>query len=390
MPAQSLTAALKSEAHRLGFELCGACPAVEPPGLERFHAWLSAGYAGQMRYLADRADAYRHPRDVLDAVQSILMLAKAYRSVEPKPPGLGEGRVSRYAWGLDYHRWIRKQLRKLAQFHRRLAPQARVRGVVDTAPLLERDFAQLAGLGWIGKNTLLLNRGWGSWFFLAALLTTEPLEYDEPFRADHCGTCRACVDACPTGALVAPHCLDARKCISYLSIEFRGTVSRELRPAIGDWLFGCDVCQEVCPWNRRTPVSSELAFQPAAGMNPVKLAEVFVLDDEAFRQRYRETPLWRPGRGGIVRNAASVLGNRPDAPAVSSLIRGLEDAQPAVRAACAWALVRHDNSAASAALRQRLAAEPDPEVRREIELALETPSQERPANSATVECSMGR
>jgi len=375
MSAASLTAALKDEAHRLGFELCGACPPVEPPGLARFHAWLSAGRAGEMRYLVDRAGAYRHPRYVLDGVQGILMLAKAYRSVEPQQAGPGEGRVSRYAWGLDYHGWIRKQLRQLAQFHRRCAPQARVRGVVDTAPLLERDFAQLAGLGWIGKNTLLLNRAWGSWFFLAALLTTEPLEYDEPFQENHCGTCRACLDACPTGALVAPHCLDARKCISYLSIELRGPISRELRPAMGDWLFGCDVCQEVCPWNRRTPVSSEPAFQPAAGMNPVKLSELFLLDDEAFRLRFRETPLWRPGRGGLVRTAAIVLGNRPDPSAVSGLICGLGDAEPQVRAACAWALGRHDRPAARPALRQRLAAEPEAEVRREIELALETPTQ---------------
>lgn len=371
MSPHALTAALKDEAHRLGFELCGACPAVAPPRLARFQAWLAAGRAGEMRYLVDRAEAYRHPRRVLDGVRSILMLGKAYRSVEPEKAGSGEGRVSRYAWGLDYHSWVRKRLRQLAGLHRRCVPQAQVRGVVDTAPLLERDFAQLAGLGWIGKNTLLLNRAWGSWLFLAALLTTEPLEYDEPFRGNHCGTCRACLDACPTGALVAPHCLDARKCVSYLSIELGGPISRELRPAMGDWLFGCDACQEVCPWNRRAAVSGAEAFEPLPGMNPVKLSELLLLDDDGFRLRFRETPLWRPRRGGLVRNAAIVLGNRPHEPAVLGLTRGLGDAEPRVRAACAWALGRHEHPSVRPALRQRLATEPDAEVRREIELALE-------------------
>jgi len=172
------------------------------------------------------------------------MLGLTYRTEELASAPPGKGVISRYAWGADYHQVVRAKLHALADLHRDLCPRAEVRGVVDTAPLLERQYAQLAGLGWIGKNTLLLNREHGSWFFLAALLTTEVLCYDEPQGRDFCGTCRACLDACPTGALVGPHQLDARRCISYLTIELRGPVPRELREGVGDWLFGCDVCQE--------------------------------------------------------------------------------------------------------------------------------------------------
>jgi epoxyqueuosine reductase len=366
----ALTAALKEEAQRLGFTLVGATPAATPPRLGRFHEWLARGYAGQMHYMSARADAYRHPRHVLAEVRSILMLGTNYRTVEPAAAGLGQGRVSRYAWGADYHELIRRRLHRLADFHRRLVPQGRVRGVVDTAPLLEREFGQLAGLGWIGKNTLLVNRQLGSWFFLAALLTSEELEHDEPAGGDRCGACCACLDACPTGALVEPYWLDARKCLSYLTIELHGCGPPELRGPQGDRLFGCDACQEACPFNRRTPSTAEPAFQPRPGMNPVELAELFTLDEAAFRSRFHGTPLWRPKRRGILRNAAVALGNRPVPAALPALLRGLQDGEPVVRTACAWALGRYSNDQAKQALRERLAVEPDPAVRAEIESAL--------------------
>jgi len=341
MTPRDLTAALKEESLRLGFDLVGATAAVTPPDIDRFEQWLADGFAGQMHYLADRAEAYRHPRHVLDAVRSVLMLAVNYRTAEPVQPAAGQASISRYAWGSDYHHLIRGRLDRLADFHRRLVPEAGVRGIVDTAPLFERRFAQLAGLGWIGKNTLLLNRRFGSWLFLAALLTTEELQYNEPFDSDHCGSCRACLDACPTGALLEPYRLDARKCISYLTIELRDSIPLELREALGDRLFGCDACQEVCPWNRRTPGSTEESFQPEQGMNPVEAAELLLLDEAGFRQRFRHTSLWRYKRRGVLCNAAIALGNRPHQATRPALEQGLEDADPAVRDACAWALGRY-------------------------------------------------
>ncbi len=367
----SLTAALKAEAARLGFTLSGVCPAVTPGGVHRFHDWLAAGYAGEMHYLPDRATAYEHPRHVLDGVNSIVMLGMDYVTAQPQEPQAMQGRISRYAWGGDYHELIRDRLNELADFLRNLRPSAQVRGVVDTAPLLEREFAQVAGLGWIGKNGLLLNKQRGSWFFLAALLTDVMLQPDEPHQADHCGTCTACLDACPTDAFVAPYVLDARKCISYLTIELRKPVPEELRSGVGDWLFGCDVCQDVCPWNRHAQPSPELVFEPKNGANPVDLAELFEMDDAEFRRRFRDTPLWRAKRRGLLRNAAIVLGNRPSHVAIAALARGLNDTEPLVRGASAWALGKQNSATASDILQARLALETDSTVLLEIQNALQ-------------------
>ncbi|NQU21627.1 MAG: tRNA epoxyqueuosine(34) reductase QueG [Candidatus Nealsonbacteria bacterium] len=309
MSPDGLTTALKEEATRLGFDLAGATAAAAPPGIDRFRQWLADGYAADMQYMADRAEAYEHPRHVLDGAKSILMLAMNYRTVEPAPTAAGQGKVARYAWGVDYHDLIRRQLRRLADFHRRLVPDARARGVVDTAPLLERQFAQLAGLGWIGKNTCLINDRFGSWLFLAALLTTEELRHDEPAERDRCGSCRACLDACPTGALAEPYRLDARRCASYLSVELRGPIPPKSCAALGDRLFGCDACQQACPANCDTPATAAEGFQPAPGMNPVALAELFAMDEEGFHQQFGRSPIRRCGREGLLRNATVVLDN---------------------------------------------------------------------------------
>lgn len=372
-----LTQRLKDTARQLGFSLSGACPAVTPRGMHRFFEWLEAGHAGEMEYLPDRRDAYSHPRHVLPGARSLLLLALDYRTAAPTPPEGGFGRVSRYAWGTDYHDLIHDRLHQLLRRLAELAPEARARGVVDTAPLLEREFAQLAGLGWIGKNTLLLNREHGSWFFLAAILTDAVLEYDEPHEADFCGTCRACLDACPTQAFVAPYVLDSRRCISYLTIELRSQIPVELRGAVGDWVLGCDICQEVCPWNHKAPASAEPALAPANGMNPLALAALFELDDEAFRSRFRHTPFWRPRRRGLLRNAAIALGNQRVTQGIVPLERGLADADPLVRGACAWALGCYRDTRARRALEERLALEVVVDVREEIEAALSSPGSSR-------------
>jgi epoxyqueuosine reductase len=332
-----LSAELKAEACRLGFELAGIVPAVTPDGIHDFLDWLERGYAGQMQYLERREEAYTHPRHILDGARSVVMLGINYNTQAPARRGdgrheeagstceraaeekestpAGRARIARYALGsADYHDVIREKLRKLAEFLRREAPGARARGIVDTAPLLERDFARLAGLGWFGKNTMLINKRLGSWFFLAALLVDIELEYDAPHAGSHCGSCTRCLDACPTNAFVEPYVLDARRCISYLTIEHRGPIAEELHAGVGDWLFGCDICQEVCPWNRRVPVSTDPAFQPQPDLQSVDAAQLVTLTDEEFRRRFGPTALARPGREGLVRNAAIVAANAGSTP----------------------------------------------------------------------------
>jgi epoxyqueuosine reductase len=295
------------------------------------------------------------------------MLALNYRTAEPQSPSPGEGRISRYAWGeSDYHDVIHSKMKRLVAWLSEHAPNARARGVIDTAPLLEREFAQLAGLGWIAKNTLLLNQTFGSWFFLAALLTDETLAYDDAFETDHCGTCRACLDACPTDAFPQPYVLDATKCISYLTIELREAIPNDLRSGVGDWLFGCDICQDVCPWNHRVPLATNEAFEPQPEQNPSLLVPLFFMTDEQFRMRFRKTPLWRSKRRGILRNAAIVLGNQRAEDATDALRHGLEDPEPLVRGASAWALGKIDNLDAGRILAERAASEQDQLVLNEI------------------------
>jgi epoxyqueuosine reductase len=368
----ALTAALRGQAGALGFELVGFCPAVAPGGINRFQEWLRRGYVGEMRYLDERAAAYAHPDTVLQGVRSLVVLGAAYRTQEPRAHRAGEARVSRYAWGDDYHDVVHDRLRRLAGFLKELLPAARVRGVVDTAPLMEREFARLAGLGWIGKNTLVLNRDWGSWFFLSVLLTDAELVYDAPHETEHCGTCRACLDACPTRAFVEPYVLDARRCISYLTIESQSSIPMALRPQVQDWVFGCDICQEVCPWNHRAPRTREPAFEPDSDRHPVDLVGLFDLDEAGFRRRFRHTALWRAKRRGFLRNAAIVLGNQRDAAAVPALVRGLSDEDPMVRGASAWALGQVGGLEAREHLQGRLAIEADAETAHEIRNALET------------------
>jgi epoxyqueuosine reductase len=395
---------LRRRAAELGFTLVGVCPAVAPPGAARLDEWLARGYAGDMHYLAERRDAYSHPKHVLDGVRSILMLGMPYQIEHPAVPAPntpGQGRIARYAWGnADYHEVIHGHLHNLADYFRELVPGGATRGVVDTAPLLEREFAQLAGLGWIGKNTLLLNRTAGSYFFLAALLTDQELEYDAPHAADHCGTCTACLTACPTQAFPQPYVLDASRCISYLTIEHKGKIQVELRPGLGDWLFGCDVCQDVCPWNAHAtkkvsgtdsgefllsrregpaegfpttlsgqtiesgivptaaslPTATSDSLPSVVGSSSIDLISLLELTEADFRQRFRHTPLWRPHRRGLLRNAAIVLGNQRHTHAVPALTRGLRDDEPLVRDACAWALGQIDSHDARAALSTHLGA----------------------------------
>jgi epoxyqueuosine reductase len=289
-----------------------------------------------MTYMHRYAEARRHPESILPEVKSVVMVGMQHEVSESVAAPL-RGRVARYARGADYHDVLRDRLKRLLAWVRQERPDCLGRGVVDTAPLLERDFARRAGLGWIAKNTMLINKRQGSYFFLGALLLDLELQPDEPHHASHCGTCTRCLDACPTQAFPGPGLLDARRCISYLTIELRDAVPVEQRPGIGDWVFGCDVCQEVCPWNRRE-TEGEPALAARADLMTLDLAELLALDEAGFRQRFAGTALLRAKRSGLLRNAALVLGNQGDPAALPALRRALVDPEPLIREAAEWAI----------------------------------------------------
>jgi epoxyqueuosine reductase len=298
-----LTEAVKGLALELGFDRVAIGPATAPEHGPQMRAWVEAGHAGGMAYLERRLEERLDPRRVLPGAASAVCVALNYFQGEARDPSWAG--VARYAWGRDYHDVMGPRLERLASFLAG-ACGARSRGYVDTGPVLERDLAARAGLGWIGKNTMLLHPEIGSWFFIGVLLTTADLHHGAALP-DRCGSCRACLDACPTGAFVAPYVLDARRCISYLTIEHRGDIDPALHEAIGRWRFGCDVCQDVCPWNRKAPVAGDGAFLPrAACPAPEALLE---MDDEALRRRFAGTALLRAKPAGLRRNAAIALAN---------------------------------------------------------------------------------
>jgi len=372
---------LRQESVRLGFSRMGIAPAGPPPRQELVRRWIDQGFAGVMREWFEHQEPLRaDPENLLPGVRSVIMLATNHATsadgvADVGGVGEGRGRVARYAWGDDYHDLLRSRVNMLGAWLEARMPGCHTRGVVDSAPLAEREFAWLAGLGWFGKNTMLIDPRAGSFFFLTALLTDLQLPVDAPVEVDHCGTCTACLDACPTGAFVEPRVLDARRCISALSIEDHGPIAADLRPGMQDWIFGCDICQEVCPWNRHAPGSAEPTFQPRDGLPTPSLAPILELDEEAFRRRFKGSPLRRAKRRGLLRSAAIALGNRPAAASFDALAATLADEEPVVRGAAAWALGRWRHAdvmaeRARAALVARLAVEADAEVQAEIERAL--------------------
>jgi epoxyqueuosine reductase len=376
-----LLAELRRESTRLGFSRLGIAPAGPPPRRELVRRWLDQGFAGVLRGWFERQEPLRaDPANLLPGARSVIMLATDHATAVGDNPddvgaGEGSGRVARYAWGDDYHDLLRSRVNRLGAWLEAHAPGCRTRGVVDSAPLAEREFAWLAGLGWFGKNTMLIDPRAGSFFFLTAILTDLELPVDEPLEVDHCGTCTACLDACPTGAFVESRVLDASRCISALTIEDHGPIAADLRPGMQDWIFGCDICQEVCPWNRHAPGSAEPTFQPRDGLPTPSLAAILDLDTEAFRQRFKGTPLRRAKRRGLLRSAAIALGNRPHVPSFDALAAALADEEPVVRGAAAWALGRWRHvdivaERARAVLVGRMEIEADAEVRTEIERAL--------------------
>lgn len=374
MTPAELATELKRQAWEQGFELAGIAPAGRPDTLAFFQHWVKSGYHGEMEYISLRQDAYAHPAGVLPDVRSLLMVGMNYdpgggavpagsaanSAVATKSPG----KIARYAQGtVDYHDLLRKRLKVLVRWLQETVPGSHARAVVDTAPLLERDFARTAGLGWFGKNTLLINRQRGSYFFLAGILTDLELPADLPHETSHCGSCTRCLDACPTGAFPEPYVLDARKCLAYLTIELRDQpIPSVLHESLGDWLFGCDVCQEVCPWNRKSPQSQEPLLRSPSD-RPRDATNFLLLSEAEFRQQYQGTPLYRTGRAALARNAVIVLGNTGDPQWVPLLLCCLEDAAPLVREAAVRSLRRIGGDKILQVLREKMAAEADSLVR---------------------------
>ena len=344
-PAQ-LAQSIKDWGRELGFQQVGIADVELDEHERRLHEWLAAGYQGEMDYMAAHGHKRSRPAELVEGTLRVISVRMDYlpgdtemtrRLADPE-----QAYVSRYALGRDYHKLVRKRLQQLAERIQAVVGPFGHRAFVDSAPVLEKALAQQAGLGWIGKNTLLLNRKAGSWFFLGELFVDLPLPVDEPVTRDHCGSCRACLDICPTGAFAGERLLDARRCISYLTIELKGAIPPELRPLIGNRVFGCDDCQLVCPWNRFARPTGESDFLPRHGLDNSQLAALFRWSEEEFLQRTEGSPLRRAGYQRWLRNLAVGLGNAPSTIAViEALELRRDDPSELVREHVAWALERH-------------------------------------------------
>ncbi len=369
---ETLSAKIKTAAQRLGFDLVGISPVQLPPHGESFARWLRDGLAGELGYMS-RAEALRRdPHELVPWAKSIVSVGMNYFTPHRRPDkdGDSEGWISRYAWGDDYHELMNARLKELLETIRTLCGASiEGRAFVDSGPVLERDYAGVAGLGWIGKNTQLISPKRGSWFFLGELFVDLQLAYDRPIR-DRCGQCDLCLKACPTQAFVGPYVLDARRCISYLTIELKGAMPRHLRPLVGNHIFGCDICQDVCPYNVKAEATAESAFGPRAELHAPQLIPLLSMTEAEFRQRFRGSPILRAKRRGFLRNVAVALGNLKCREAVPALIAALDDSEPLVRSHVAWALGEIGSASALEALQRRLQVESDAEVRAEIEAAI--------------------
>ncbi|HET9533505.1 MAG TPA: tRNA epoxyqueuosine(34) reductase QueG [Blastocatellia bacterium] len=364
---------IKDAARGLGFEVV-AITSVEPLARDAaaFQSWRESGFAAGMDYMTRRPELHTSPRQLVPSAHSLITVAVNYYVDAPEFKHEKRfGRVARYAWGLDYHDVVKPRLLKLvAQMERLAGRQLHARCFVDAVPLLERAVAARAGLGFFGKNTNLLQPQRGSWFFLAEVLVDLELSPEGRQIRVSCGSCRRCIDACPTDAFAAPYVLDSRRCISYLTIEHKGAIPCEMREAIGEWIFGCDVCQEVCPFNRFSSHTDWPELQPDSGTGPrLHLAEVLsIRTDEKFRLRFKGTPLTRPKRRGLLRNAAVVAANIDCTAAIPALIDCIEnDPEPFIRSHALWAIARLDPKKAKRLIDRSL-QDTDVEVRKEASL----------------------
>ncbi|MSP36876.1 MAG: tRNA epoxyqueuosine(34) reductase QueG [Deltaproteobacteria bacterium] len=372
--AAVLSARIKTAAQQLGFELVGISAVKAPLHEQSFAQWLRDGFAGELGYMARTETLRRDPHELVPWAESVISVGLNYFTPPARPESVAgtAGWISRYAWGDDYHELMQGKLQALLQsIEQHAGTPVQGRAFVDSGPVLERDHAGVAGLGWIGKNTQLISPKKGSWFFLGELFVDLPLVYDRPIR-DRCGKCDLCLKACPTQAFVGPYILDARRCISYLTIELKGFMPRHLRPLVGNHIFGCDICQDVCPYNVKAEASAESAFGPRPGLHAPQLTPLLSLSAAEFREKFRGSPILRAKRRGFLRNVAVALGNLKNRAAVPALIDALNDEEPLVRGHVAWALGEIGGDSALAALSRRRQIELDETVLSEIDEAVKS------------------
>ncbi len=364
-----LTEALKQEAFRLGFNMVGLIPAQPARRLAAYLRWIDQERHAQMGYMArpDRVVRRQDLNVILPNVQTIVCVGLDYYTQSIPPPiaqDPSRGRISNYAWGVDYHEVMTPRLQALAAWlQAQTLNEVQSKVYVDTGAILERDHGETAAFGFTGKNTMLIAPRRGSWFFLGELLTTLPLVYDEPVSMPSCGRCTRCLTACPTNAFPEPYVLDANKCISYLTIELKGWIPRELRPFMGNWIYGCDICQNVCPFNRFTsPTQEQIFFADGWDDAAPQLLDILALDEVGFKQRFANSPILRIKRRRLLRNVCVAAGNWGSETAVSHLIYLLSDPEPLIRGHAAWALHKIGTQVAKTAVFAALVREQDEEV----------------------------
>lgn len=333
--AEELKAQLVSFASNVGFDSCRVATCNRPAHATEFRQWLRQGAHGEMDYMQRGEKTRCDPEKILSGAQSIVALALNYFQGRTAHSGGATGKIARYAWGEDYHDVIRAKLNRIDEFLRSFGGHQKC--YVDTGPVLERDHAAQAGIGWHGKSTMLIDQRFGTWFFLAEIVTTLELAPDKPVP-NRCGTCERCIRACPTGAITAPHQLDARRCISYLTIELKSAIPLELRPFVGDRIFGCDDCLEACPWNRFAQESRETAFSARRSTTGMSLREYLHLDEAEFRALFKNSPIKRIKRRGFLRNVCVALGNVGDRSDLPALERAAADPEPLIAEHAAWAI----------------------------------------------------
>jgi epoxyqueuosine reductase len=365
---------IRASARAVGFDRIGFAVADDLGPKAGLEGWLARSYHGTMAWMARDPARRRDPRQAAAGARTVVSVAANYFHPGDTGGEAGTGRISRYAWGGDYHVTVKRQLLAFLERVRgdlsRSYPRLGARAYVDTGPVLEKAWAHTAGVGWVGKHSNVITREGGSWIFLGELLLEAEIEPDSP-ATDFCGTCTRCIDACPTGAIVAPTVVDSRRCISYLTIEHRGAIEPELRAPMGDWIFGCDVCQDVCPWNKFARPAADSSYAPRTERAVPRLTELARLDRPAFAELTRGTNLRRPGWAGFLRNVMVALGNWREPAARPALAAGLDHPEPLVRAHAAWAFGQLGEGTDRRTLRRRGAVETDPDVRAEIDQALD-------------------